>query len=116
MTILPDWRNIASIDVTTEELKSFSKNEFLRDIIEPLEEAWVGDNSERESNVHIGSVYVYLDQEDHLHIDFVTRFHFANDPGLKKTLQKIKQKCSNLHFNNLNGLLEMVNESKNRGY
>jgi hypothetical protein len=33
---------------------------------------------ERWGRIRVGSVDLFIDDEDHLHMDFVTRFHFGN--------------------------------------
>lgn len=47
---------------------------------------------ERENRIRVGSVEVYLDDEYHLHIDFITRFHLENSKPFLKLLNHLGDK------------------------
>lgn len=42
---------------------------------------------EREDRIRIGSVYVFLDDDGVLHMDFVTRFNFENKDAYHKAFE-----------------------------
>jgi hypothetical protein len=45
---------------------------------------------ERWNNIRVGSVDVYLDKDQHLCMEFSTRFQFQNSPEVLKFLEKVK--------------------------
>lgn len=58
-----------------------------------LEKFWYGDRKkdpERWFKIRIGSVSVYLDEGNQLHLDFTTRFHFENSSEFLKVLSHFK--------------------------
>ena len=65
---------IADIDVTMHELANPTANESIAFILNMLRSQWVGENEERETGPRVGTVYVFLDEENVLHLDFRTRF------------------------------------------
>ena len=73
-TSVPPMYEIASIDVTADQLRGLCRNEHLKKIIEPLADQWTIGDKEREKNIRIGTVDVFIDDEGNLHLDFQTRF------------------------------------------
>jgi len=64
----------SGIDVTANELENYSKNEYLKTIINTLKESWCMGVQDREENVRIGTVKMFTDDDGFLHLDFTTRF------------------------------------------
>ncbi len=62
------------IDVTAKELENYSKNEYLKIILDALKENWCMGIKDREENVRIGTVKIFIDDEGFLHLDFKNRF------------------------------------------
>ena len=77
--IVPPQYEIATIDITAEQLRDLSKNEHLKPIIDELADGWTMGMEDREKNMRIGSVDVFIDDESHLHLDFTTRFTVKRD-------------------------------------
>jgi hypothetical protein len=74
-----------------DQAKDFST---LRTLFRLLDHWWYDDSDkdrseERRKNIRIGSVHVFLDDEGSLHLDFNTRFSFANEPGAVQLLEKL---------------------------
>jgi hypothetical protein len=44
---------------------------------------WVGRHKNRASSVRIGTIDVFRDKDNHLHMDFVTRFSIPDDMWVK---------------------------------
>lgn len=49
------------------------------------------ENKERWNRIRVGSINVYLDDEDHLHLDFITRFHLGNSQPFLNALDLIAE-------------------------
>lgn len=71
---VPPQYEIASIDITAEQLRGLSKNKHLKPIIDALIDGWTMGLEDREKNIRIGTVDVYITDEGNLHLDFATRF------------------------------------------
>jgi hypothetical protein len=86
-------RKLFSFDVRLKDLESLRGNNSIkvRMIMDFLETFWFegqgGLDPEYWDRVRIGSVDVYLDDQNHLHLDFVTRFHLGNYPEIIKVLK-----------------------------
>lgn len=72
---MPKHKVIFDTDVTVNALRQLDKHELLKVVIDFLDEYWsLGDTARREH--HVGSIGVYLDEEDALVMKFKTRFGF----------------------------------------
>jgi hypothetical protein len=85
-----------SFDVTLEMLESLRINKFdkVEFVLDFLKKFWMersgGNDPEYWNRVRVGSVDVYLDDGNQLHLDFVTRFHLDNYPEIIELLKKVK--------------------------
>lgn len=61
-------QDIRSIDVTLRELTEFRKSLYLADILQTIE-AVAG----KDENAIVGTVHVYLDEDEHIHLDFAAK-------------------------------------------
>jgi hypothetical protein len=79
-------KKIFSFDVTLNDLESLKNNEFIKVevLMEFLHTFWfkgAGDSDpDYLSKVRIGTMDVFLDDNNNLHLDFVTRFSLTNYP------------------------------------
>lgn len=75
------------IDVTYNQLVSLKEanSKSIETLLHLLREFWCN-NPERQDEVRIGTINVYLDKDDALHLDFSTRFSFENCPKIKDLL------------------------------
>lgn len=84
-------------DVTLKELESLrgNKSEKVQTILDFLKVFWFegsgGSDPEYWDRVRVGTVNVYLDDSDQVHLDFVTRFHLGNYPKIKEMLSKLSE-------------------------
>jgi hypothetical protein len=93
-------KNLFRFDVTLQELlhlgdlaKNFSR---LRVLFSLLDHWWydLSDkkrSEERRKNIRIGSVNVFLDDDGGLHLDFITRFGFKDEPGAVELLENLSK-------------------------
>jgi len=90
-------QKLFSFDVTLKELESLrgNKADKVQLIMDFLKSFWMkgngGNDPEYWDRVRVGSVDVYLDEQDHLHLDFVTRFHLGNYPQILEALSALKE-------------------------
>jgi large subunit ribosomal protein L7/L12 len=84
---------LADVDVSYNDLAGLcgAKGK-LACIMTFLKAFWVGDAKGRSSNVRIGSVRSYFDEDGHLHLDFETRF--TVDEDLQASLQRVADSVS----------------------
>jgi len=91
---------IFRFDVTLKELMNLGvrakESKKLDLIFNLLQKFWYDledkhDQEERENRIRVGSVEVYLDEDSHLHIDFLTRFSFASNSKILQFLDLIKK-------------------------
>lgn len=76
---------ICSVDVSHRELFHLQifKEGPLRLLNKLLYGMWVGKHKNRASSVRIGTIDVFRDKENHLHLDFITRFSIPDDVWVK---------------------------------
>lgn len=85
-----------SFDVTLEMLDGLRDNKFekVQFIMDFLKEFWFvrmgGSDPEYWNKVRVGSVDVYLDDSNQIHLDFTTRFHLNNSPEIVEILKQVK--------------------------
>lgn len=85
-----------SFDVRLKDLESLRGNRSIevQSIMDFLKAFWFegqgGSDPEYWDKVRVGSVDVYLDDDNHLHLDFITRFHLGNYPDVLTLLNTLK--------------------------
>lgn len=90
-------KKIFNFDVPLKALEGFKENKSnkVKFILDFLKSFWFdhngGSSLEYWDRVRVGSVEVYLDDENHLHLDFITRFSLGNYPELIEVLEKLKK-------------------------
>lgn len=77
------------IDVTYENLQSLKDVQALQPALEFLKDFWCGSNKERESNVRLGTIDVFIDEQGNLHLDFISRFSLEKYPELIEHLRSV---------------------------
>jgi hypothetical protein len=98
LVLLIIMKKLFSFDVTLRELMYLGskKTPQLGLIFEFLKQFWYVIEGrldmERWDNIRIGSVDVFLDQDGHLHLDFMTRFHLNGKPKTLEFLDALKDK------------------------
>ena len=91
-------KKLFSFDVCLKHLEGLrgNKSSKVKMVMDILKYFWFegqgGSDPEYWDRVRVGAVDVYLDDENHLHLDFVTRFHLENEPELLRLLQKLKDR------------------------
>jgi hypothetical protein len=94
--------NLFSFDVTLKDLMNLGERaeevEKLKIIFAFLKMFWYNDtgkeleeDSERRwNNIRVGSINVYLNEDKHLCMEFVTRFQFQSSPQIVSLLERLK--------------------------
>ena len=94
-------KNIFRFDVTLNDLMNLGRRakdvKELEVVFTALHTFWYNledkkKQEERENRIRVGSVEVYLDDEYHLHIDFITRFNLQHAKPFLQLLDLIKNK------------------------
>jgi hypothetical protein len=94
-------KNIFRFDVTLKDLMNLGQRakDFteLNAVFAGLHAFWYNlddkeAQKERENRIRVGSVKVYLDDEYHLHIDFITRFNLENSKPFLDLLNYLRDK------------------------
>ena len=91
-------KDLFFVDVTLKDLMNLGERAKdilkLRMLFTLLEKYWYGDKEkdlDRWNRIRIGSIWIYLDKNNALHLDFVTRFAFENSPEFLKILEYFKE-------------------------
>lgn len=88
------------IDVTLKDLMNLGKRaaevKQLDFIFNLLQNYWYNledkkEQEERENRIRVGSIWVYLDDDGALHLDFVTRFGFKDKDKVGQFLSLLKK-------------------------
>lgn len=89
-------KKLFSFDVRLNDLESLNNAGFKKTatLLEFLKAFWFrgagGSDPDYLDKVRVGTVGVFLDDEEHLHLDFVTRFSLRNYPEILKELEALK--------------------------
>lgn len=89
-------KKLFEFDVTLKDLDSLSQHSFdkVQIIMIFLNTFWFehlgGSSPEYWDRVKIGTMQVFLDDDNHLHLDFATRFSLTNYPKIIEILEELK--------------------------
>jgi hypothetical protein len=89
-------KKLFDFDVTLKDLDSLSQHPFdkVQVIMTFLKTFWFersgGSNPEYWDRVRVGTIQVFLDDDNHLHLDFHTRFSLTNYPKITEILEELR--------------------------
>lgn len=89
-------KKLFSFDVTLEELSNLLSHKYAKAqlVLEFLKNFWYVDQGGSDKSylnkVRVGSIDVFIDNDGHLHLDFITRFSLKNYPKCLKWLEDLK--------------------------
>lgn len=91
---MSEKKELWTFDVTLHELKNPQEHWATEPVFEFLKQHWIEPHPERERDMQVGTVYVFVDEEGHLHMDFCSRFTL--DPVLQDKLSESKRQVIQL--------------------